>query len=180
MTTYTTIPNSSIDPESPIDASMMFSLRDNPIAMTEGAVGAPQYKGSAIASAAITDTNLGFQFPLKDRTVFNNLTIQKNLGQVLGHSTTQIPLFVQTYITCSTAESGYSVGDRVLIEPGSSEAVLFKNGGMTMRFEPSTVRIEMVNNLGVGSTVFGLLHKTTGIGVNATDANWKLSVAMFW
>ena len=41
MTTYTAIPNSDIDPESPITTGLMTLLRDNPIAITERAAGAP-------------------------------------------------------------------------------------------------------------------------------------------
>lgn len=41
MTAYVTIPNSDVDPESPITTSLMVALRDNPTAITEKAVGAP-------------------------------------------------------------------------------------------------------------------------------------------
>jgi len=54
MTTYTAIPGSDIDPESPITASLMALLRDNPIAITEGAAGAP-----SIATAALADDFMG-------------------------------------------------------------------------------------------------------------------------
>lgn len=39
MTTYTAIPNSDIDRDSPITEPLMTLLRDNPIAITEGAWG---------------------------------------------------------------------------------------------------------------------------------------------
>lgn len=41
MTTYTAIANTEIDPESPVTSDLMTKLRDNPIAMAEGASGAP-------------------------------------------------------------------------------------------------------------------------------------------
>lgn len=50
MTAYTVIADSDIDPESPITTTLMTRLRDNPIAITEGASGAP-----AIASVALAD-----------------------------------------------------------------------------------------------------------------------------
>ena len=41
MTTYTTIADADIDPESPGTTTLFTRLRDNPIAITEGASGAP-------------------------------------------------------------------------------------------------------------------------------------------
>ena len=41
MAAWTTIPDSDVDPESPITTSLMVALRDNPIAIAEGASGAP-------------------------------------------------------------------------------------------------------------------------------------------
>jgi len=41
MAAWTTIPDSDVDPESPITTSLMQALRDNPVAIAEGASGAP-------------------------------------------------------------------------------------------------------------------------------------------
>ena len=53
MTTYTAISNSDIDAESIVDENLMTLMRDNPIAITEGAGGAPKIQTAAIAAAAI-------------------------------------------------------------------------------------------------------------------------------
>jgi len=50
MTTYTAIPNGDIDPDSPITASLMALMRDNPIAITEGASGAPRIAYAGLAA----------------------------------------------------------------------------------------------------------------------------------
>lgn len=42
MTAYSTIANSQIDQDSPVTQTLMTALRDNPIAITEGASGAPR------------------------------------------------------------------------------------------------------------------------------------------
>lgn len=42
MTTYTNIPDGDIDQDSPVTQPLMTALRDNPIAITEGASGAPR------------------------------------------------------------------------------------------------------------------------------------------
>ena len=48
MTTYTTIANSEIDQDSPVTQTLMTALRDNPIAITEGAAGAPKVSNAAL------------------------------------------------------------------------------------------------------------------------------------
>jgi len=49
MTTYTAIPDSTIDADSPIDAALLALLRDNPIAMAEAASGAPLINPRALS-----------------------------------------------------------------------------------------------------------------------------------
>lgn len=51
MTTYTAIPNGDIDQDSPGTQPLFTLLRDNPIAITEGAPGAPRIIGEAMATA---------------------------------------------------------------------------------------------------------------------------------
>ena len=48
MTTYTTIANGAIDQDSPVTQTLMQALRDNPIAITEGASGAPRVNYAAL------------------------------------------------------------------------------------------------------------------------------------
>ena len=51
MTTYTAIPNGDIDQDSPVTQELLTALRDNSIAIAEGATGAPRLFGEAVASA---------------------------------------------------------------------------------------------------------------------------------
>lgn len=46
MTDYTSIANSQIDPKAPVTSELMTALRDNPIAIAEGAAGAPKIADS--------------------------------------------------------------------------------------------------------------------------------------
>jgi len=48
MTTFTTIPNSSLEPGKPIRSIDGLALRDNPIAMFEGDAAAPRFVGKAV------------------------------------------------------------------------------------------------------------------------------------
>lgn len=49
MTTYTAIPNGDVDQDSPVTQTLMTLLRDNPIAIAEGATGAPKIELAAMA-----------------------------------------------------------------------------------------------------------------------------------
>lgn len=46
MTDYTSIADSQIDPKAPVTSELMTALRDNPIAIAEGAAGAPKIADS--------------------------------------------------------------------------------------------------------------------------------------
>lgn len=48
MTTYTPIVDGQLDQDSPITQPLMEALRDNPIAIAEGAAGAPRVQGIAL------------------------------------------------------------------------------------------------------------------------------------
>jgi len=49
MTTYSTIADSEIDPESPYTTGLATKMRNNPIAITEGSSGAPKIQTAAMA-----------------------------------------------------------------------------------------------------------------------------------
>lgn len=49
MTSYIAITNAETDPEAPLTSELAKKWRDNPIAITEGAAGAPRILGEAIA-----------------------------------------------------------------------------------------------------------------------------------
>ena len=54
MTTYSSIANAEIDADSPITVPLMTKLRDNPIAITEGASGAPLIQAAALDTDSVT------------------------------------------------------------------------------------------------------------------------------
>jgi hypothetical protein len=65
MPGYNTIPDSAVDPDAPITTSLMFALRDNPIAMFGAAPGAPVLNrgaisigGSGLDGAAVDATSI--------------------------------------------------------------------------------------------------------------------------
>ena len=48
MTTYTTVPNSDIDQDSPVTVALTTALRDNPLAIQEGDASAPKIQYAAL------------------------------------------------------------------------------------------------------------------------------------
>lgn len=58
MADYTTIADSQVDPEAPITSELMSALRDNPLAIAEGATGAPKIQTAGIQDAAVTRDKL--------------------------------------------------------------------------------------------------------------------------
>lgn len=55
MTTYTAIPNSQIDVDSPVSDVLMTLLRDNPLSIRESAAGAPKIALKTIAGRSTTN-----------------------------------------------------------------------------------------------------------------------------
>lgn len=84
MTTYTTITNAEIDQDSPITQPLLTALRDNPVAITEGAAGAPKVQAAAldtfVGTAPATITGL-------DNYVALNLRGSASLGSSFGSTT---------------------------------------------------------------------------------------------
>lgn len=54
MADWKTIPDTDVDPDAPVTSELMYALRDNPVAIAEGAVGAPRVMGVAL------DTFIGY------------------------------------------------------------------------------------------------------------------------
>jgi hypothetical protein len=51
---YNNIPDGEIDPDSPVTASLMVKLRDNPIGIAQAAAGAPKVQYNAMNGTGIT------------------------------------------------------------------------------------------------------------------------------
>lgn len=58
MATYTSIPNTDIETDKPIRAVTGRALRDNPIAIAEGASGAPRVQTAGIENSAVTTAKI--------------------------------------------------------------------------------------------------------------------------
>ena len=77
MATYTAIPNTDIETDKPIRAVTGRALRDNPIAIAEGASGAPRVQTAGIDNSAVTTAKLESS---------ERMTTANVLGQTAGAS----------------------------------------------------------------------------------------------
>ena len=82
MTAYTTIPDTDIAQDKPIKAETGLALRDNPIAISEGAAGAPQIQRAAIQNVAIDYTKLTLGSSSATAAVAGSGTVELTLSEL--------------------------------------------------------------------------------------------------
>lgn len=90
MTTYTAIPNSDVDVDSPITTSLVSALRDNPLAIQEGDGTAPRIAQKAIdcvvvgarssSNTAITNAAAGTTLVFDSTTIDTNTVLNTTTG----------------------------------------------------------------------------------------------------
>ena len=80
MADWTTIPDSSIEPGKPIRSIDGLALRDNPVAIAEGAAGAPKIQNQAFSDRTISQEKL--QLTTNELTWIRVLLAQSVVGDV--------------------------------------------------------------------------------------------------
>lgn len=180
MTTYTSIPNSDVDVDSPITTELMTALRDNPIAITEGASGAPRvlskaidvtavraYRGSAdqILSSSATSASATIIYNTEDYdtgSFYNNSTgvfaptdaglyhVSASARLATGAGSTDMDVFIQL-----VNESGAQI-------KRNEYKVTLDTGGLSFNVSG------LVNMNGSTSTVYAVVGYTSG-GLSAVS-----------
>src|SRR5690625_1285393 len=77
MAQWTNIPTDRIEPGKPIRAIDGLALRDNPIAIAEGASGAPRVQTNGIANSAVTTSKIANSAVTTSKIANSNVTAQK-------------------------------------------------------------------------------------------------------
>jgi len=95
VTTYSTIADSEIDPESPGTTTLFTKLRNNPIAITEGASGAPSILNAALSgypwgAADMEDAAAG------NYLEYNESWTAAEVNTAVGSSMTKMAEFIAT------------------------------------------------------------------------------------
>lgn len=129
MTTFTTIPNSSLEPGKPIRSIDGLALRDNPIAISEGSPGAPKIQTAAIQDDAVTKDKL--QSPAAGGTYLIARLVISNKGtdanyfatdyKTLQSNSIGVTVLVPGVIRCSFEHRGTG-------GPNTVNARILKNG----------------------------------------------------
>jgi hypothetical protein len=80
MADWTNISTASLEPGAPVRSLDALALRDNPIAIAEGAAGAPRIETAAITNAAVTADKIASNAVTTAKILDNNVTMNKLAG----------------------------------------------------------------------------------------------------
>ena len=84
----------------------------------------------------------------------------------LAHGLGVEPKLIQALLVCKTAEFGYSINDRVVIDPSYANPATDRG---------HSVVVDNINlNIRFSTNGYTLIHKTGGAAANITSANWKV------
>lgn len=85
MADWTVIPDASLDPDAPLTSELAYAWRDNPIALAEGAGGAPRIQDGALVTGPATTAGVTW---VGRRVAFISATQigQMVFGQAIGAS----------------------------------------------------------------------------------------------
>jgi len=111
MTTYTTINNNEVDADSPITESLLTRLRDNPIAITEGATGAPTIQAGALANGCVRSDTFAAGSINESKIAagaVHTAALDTSIGEVTFSGNISLVLF------------GYSYGQHAITLPGGT------------------------------------------------------------
>lgn len=94
-------------------------------------------------------------------------------GQLtLPHGLGSVPKVATVELVCVVAEQGYSIGDVVQLHSGEQSSATQDASGMSLRKSATTITVRF----GSAGTALLITNATTGAGVGAVNANWRLVV----
>lgn len=87
MADWVTINDSQVDPDAPLTSELAYAWRDNPVALAEGAVGAPRIEDAALGATATSDgaTWIGNRYALLGHAAVGTVIMAARTGTT-GHS----------------------------------------------------------------------------------------------
>jgi len=168
MTIYTAIADSEIDPESPGTTTLFTKLRDNPIAITEKAAGAPVLANNYIVTAMVADgqiTNPKLAAPTSGTTYLIGKHDAGYTGAVGSPGTDTIIPELSIGILLDGTVTVYAE-HRNLGSSGNVYLTFYKNGAAassTFSTTSSTFVARQVNiSVAVGDVISVVYHVQTG------------------
>ena len=118
MADWKTIPDTDVDPDAPVTSELMYALRDNPVAIAEGAVGAPMLR---VTQSSFVAPTVGSAYKLGEGS--GTLTVITVNFPIMG------AVFMAGSVSVSYTKSG-STGTVSLIR-GSTELSSRTTNGTT-------------------------------------------------
>lgn len=109
--------------------------------------------------------------PFTKEYVSTQQTITSAGALTLMHGLGAVPKSVDLELVCTTADSGFSVGERISVSPGISTANNLRRGILIKRTTTS-----IVVRYGENTQVFEVIGPTDGVPVALTNARWQLIV----
>lgn len=182
MTSYIAITNAETDPEAPLTSELAKKWRDNPLAITEGAAGAPRILGEAVASA-----NNGL--PVLTVSAADTASLTEGAGPVQGTlstTSTSDVMAQQWTISTFTGVVRARASHNVTVAGNTSTLTLFKNGVSVQAFTHSlTTPAARVVDVAVSvGDVLEWRHRTNAnssvvSGVSLTASNAYIAQSAF-
>jgi hypothetical protein len=106
MTSYITITDAETDPSAPLTSELAKKWRDNPIAITEGATGAPRIVGAAMFGTSAGTTVLRDCLPTGSRTASSSSAAIVTQVVESASATALVACEIQVLVTSSISGSG--------------------------------------------------------------------------
>lgn len=167
MATWTTVPDASLEPGKPIRSIDVLALRDNPIAITEGAAGAPKIWGNA---AKRLNT-----FPVLTVTASDLYSAQMGSGFVTLTTTTASNANPPTVVAFRYTIASYTGSLRFkcshVATVDSSRLSIFKNNVLVQAYVSGTTSAQRTNDVSiVPGDVIEWRHSAVGFSGDSSQA----------
>lgn len=168
MADWTSISNANVEPDAPWISATAFALRDNPIAIAEGATGAPRIKAGGLDSGSVTSTK--FNGP----SAGSGVRLQLTTAAMRSESEEYPPYHTRdercasfTALSSGTVTIAFTQDTDATASGTSSEARIVRNGS-TMQSWAVAGNESAANrsyNLTISfGDVVGIMHRTTNGG----------------
>mgnify|MGYP001587259410 CR=1 FL=1 len=99
----------------------------------------------------------------------SNQTITAAGALTIAHGLGAEPLLVSAWLKCLTAESNYSIGDK-LLAPLTHSNTVANDKGFSLVADATNLNIRF----GANASIYTCIDKTTGAGFTLTNANWAM------
>lgn len=113
---------------------------------------------------------LGFTPPFTKSYTSPEQTITSAGSLTLPHLMGVEPTLLQAFLVCKTAQSGFSIGEKVFITADTQESALSR--GMSIVPDATNLTIKYGSN----TNVFIVINKSAGTAEVCTNANWRLVI----